>query len=156
MPADAGAPRACAEGSDEDGGAGASVAPCVEDCDRGIALACRVAAERLERHEHDPGRAVALLERACSLGDAAGCAGAARLVGRGVGTRPDRARQIELLSRACLLGDGLACAAPTRVFTLGDERAGIAKDPRRAASLREKACLAGIEEACEALADAGP
>ncbi len=148
---DAGAIRACAFDAKD-------LAPCFEECDRAVALSCRIAAERLERGEgiaHDPSRALHLHERACELREASGCSSAARGYGRGIGVRADRPRQLELLARACMLGDGLSCGMPARAFARGEPAYGVAADPRRATTLRERACLAGIEEACEALADAG-
>lgn len=151
--ADAGAPRVCAFDAKD-------LAPCYEDCDRGVALACRLAAERLERGGdgvlHDPSRAVTLHERACDLRDALGCTTAARLRGRGVGVRVDRARQIELLARACSLGEGPACATAARALAKGEPDKGVVQDPSRAKTLWERACVAGVEEACATLEGAPP
>ncbi len=150
---DAGAPRVCTFDVKD-------LAPCYEDCDRGVALACRLAADRLEHGgdgvPRDPSRAVTLDERACELRDALGCTNAARLRGRGVGVRVDRGRQIELLARACSLGEGSACAVAARAFAKGEPEKGVEKDPARAKTLWERACVAGVEEACATLEGATP
>jgi TPR repeat protein len=150
---DAGAPRACTFDAKD-------LAPCYEDCDRGVALACRLAADRLEHGGdgilHDPSRAVMLNERACELRDALGCTTAARLRGRGVGVRVDRLRQIELLARACNLGEGSACTIAARAFARGEPEKGVVADPGRAKTLWERACVAGVEEACATLDEATP
>jgi hypothetical protein len=141
--------RACVRGAKD-------VAPCSEDCDRGIASACAILASRVERGEgvaKDPTRAASLHERACELGDAASCVVAARMHAGGLGVPPNRARQMELLVAACNLGDAFACVTPAKAFATG---AGVPRDERRAAELAARACAGGIESACEAGPDGGP
>lgn len=140
-PPDAGALRACAHEAED-------VAPCAEDCDRGIAFACAVLAARLERGDRTPRdlpRAVRLHERACELRDAPSCTSAARMHASGAGVPPSRARQLELLAAACQLGDALACGLPARAYAEGR---GVPRDERRAADLYERACAGGVEAAC--------
>jgi TPR repeat protein len=141
--------RACARGASD-------VAPCVEDCNRGIAFSCAVLAWRIERGEgivRDDARAVRLYERACELDEAPSCVTAARMHAAGVGVPPNRARQLELLALACALGDALACELPARAFANGS---GVPRDAPRAAELRERACAGGVERACAELErDAG-
>lgn len=142
--AEAGAPRICTHD-------GKDLAPCVEDCDRGIASACSVVATRIERGDGVPKdltRAVRLHERGCELHDAASCVSAARMHASGAGVPPSRARQVDLLGAACTLGDALACAVPAKAFASG---AGVARDERRAAELWQHACAGGVATACEAL-----
>ena len=138
---DAGAARVCMHDTKD-------LAPCVEDCDRGIAFACTVVAQRLERGEgvaQDLTRAVRLHERACELRDATSCVSAARMHASGRGVPPSRLRQIELLGVACTLGDAHACSIPAKAFATGT---GVARDERRAADLWQRGCAAGDEAAC--------
>jgi TPR repeat protein len=145
---DAGDVRACAADGKE-------VAPCVEDCDRGIASACAIVATRAERGDgvpRDLTRAVTLHERACDLRDALSCIAAAHMHSAGIGVSPNRARQMDLLATACKLGDATACSVPAKAYASG---AGVPRDAKRARELWEHACAAGLEPACEAIADAG-
>jgi hypothetical protein len=142
--ADAGGPRICVHDAKD-------LAPCSEDCDRGIAFACGVVATRVEKGDgvpKDPTRAVRLHERACELRDAASCVAAARMHASGAGVPPSRARQVELLATACLLGDALACAVPAKALANGT---GVARDEHRAADLWQRACAGGVATACEEL-----
>lgn len=129
------------------------LAPCVEDCDRGIVFACTVVAGRVERGDRaplDPTRALRLHERSCELGDASSCVSAARMHAVGSGAPPSRARQIELLGRACMQGDVLACAVPAKAFDAGS---GVPRDARRATELWQRACAGGVASACAALGE---
>ena len=146
---DPGAPRICVHDAKD-------LAPCAEDCDRGIAFACGVVAARVERGEgipRDLTRAVHLHERACELRDAASCVSAARMHASGTGVPPGRGKQVELLAAACTLGDALACAVPAKAFANGT---GVTRDERRAADLLQRACAGGIATACEELESQTP
>jgi len=141
------APRICMHDAKD-------LAPCTEECDRGIAVACTVLALRVERGDGSPRditRAVRLHERACELRDAGSCVSAARMHASGAGVPPSRARQVELLAVACKLGDALACSLPAKAFANGT---GVPHDERRATELWERACAGGVPSACEAI-DAG-
>lgn len=123
-------------------------APCMEECNRGIAAACAELADRFETAREVPRdltRAATLRERACELRDPQSCTAAARMHGTGRGVVPNRARQVELLVAACHLGDGAACATAARAYETG---AGVSADEARAGALRERACLAGDAESC--------
>jgi len=126
------------------------LAPCSEDCDRGIVSGCAVVAGRAEKERNFP-LAVRQYERACELRDAASCVSAARMVGSGAGVPPSRARQLELLAAACLHGDALACNVPAKAYASGN---GVARDERRATELWGRACTSGVPAACDAI-DAG-
>lgn len=142
-----GAPRVCMHDAKD-------LAPCEEDCDRGLALACTVLAARTERGDgttRDLTRAVHLHERACELRDPASCVSAARMHATGAGVPPSRAKQVDLLGAACKLGDALACSVPAKAFANGN---GVTRDERRAAELWERACAGGVAAAC-AEVDAG-
>jgi TPR repeat protein len=146
---DGGVPRACTHDSKD-------LAPCVEDCDRGLAFACMLVALRVERGEGVPKdltRAVRLHERACELRDASSCVSAARMHASGSGVPPTRAKQIELLATACTLGDVHACSVPAKAFASGT---GVARDEPRAADLWQRACAGGVTPACEAIEPAPP
>lgn len=146
--ADAGAMRACMHDAKD-------LAPCTEDCDRGIAFACTLIAGRAERGDGVPKdltRVAHLYERACELRDVASCITAARMHASGSGVPPSRARQVDWLERACALGDGTACVIAAKAF---DGGAGVPHDERRADELWRKACVAGVTSACEA-ADGEP
>ena len=130
------------------------VAPCTEDCDRGIASGCNVIAARSERGDGTPRdltRAVRHYERACDLREPSSCVSAARMHASGAGVPPSRLRQVELLAAACLLGDALACSVPAKAYASGN---GVARDERRATELWGRACTSGVSSACEAI-DAG-
>jgi hypothetical protein len=138
---EAGVPRVCMHDAKD-------LAPCSEDCERGIAFACTVVAMRIERGDgipRDLTRAVRLHERACELRDASSCVSAARMHAVGSGVPPSRAKQVELLGTACTLGDAHACAIPAKAFSNGN---GVTRDEHRAAELWQRACAGGIESAC--------
>jgi uncharacterized protein len=141
---DAGVPRVCMHDAKD-------LAPCSEDCDRGIAFACTVVAGRIERGEGAPKdltRAVVLHERACELRDPASCMSAARMHASGSGVPPNRAKQIALLETACKLGEASSCAIAAKAFAKGSD---VPRDVNRAKDLRQQACLHGMSEACEEL-----
>ncbi len=139
---DAGGPAACVRDPKAD------AAPCVDECDRGVAFAC----VELTTRGGTPTRILELHERACELREPSSCVAAARMYASGVGAPPSRAKQLELLAAACRLGDSFSCALPARAFASGS---GVARDPRRAKELFERACVGGDEAACETLEDAG-
>jgi hypothetical protein len=146
---DAAAPRVCARDAKDLGA-------CVDECDRGIGIACADAAARVERGDGVPKdltRVVSLHERACELREIGSCVTAARMHAAGTGVPPSRAKQLELLSSACKLGDASACVVPAKAYANGS---GVPKDLARATDLYERACSAGVEHACDALGDAGP
>ena len=146
---EAGAPRICVYDAKD-------LAPCSEDCDRGIAFACGVVATRIEHGAGAPKdltRAVRLHERACELREAASCVAAARMYERGAGVPPSRAKQVDLLGTACTLGDALACAVAAKAFANGT---GVGRDERRAADLLQRACAGGVATACEELERPAP
>jgi TPR repeat protein len=139
---EAGAPRLCVHDAKD-------LAPCVEDCDRGVVSACIVVANRTERGDgvgRDLTRAVQLHERACELRDAPSCASAARMYASGRGVPPNRAKQLQLLASACMLGDAHACSLPAKAFASGADD--VPRDERRAAQLRHAACVAGDSASC--------
>ena len=147
LPEGGGAPRVCVHDTKD-------LAPCAEDCDRGIAFACTVLAARTERGDgvaRDLTRAVHLHERACELEAPTSCMSAARMHAIGAGVPPSRAKQVELLGAACKLGDALACAVPAKAYAHGN---GVARDEHRAADLWERACAGGVASACDEV-DAG-
>ena len=141
------APRICVHDAKD-------IAPCAEDCDRGIASGCNVIASRSERGDGAPRdltRAVRHYERACELRDPTSCVSAARMNASGAGVPPSRVRQVELLAAACVLGDALACSVPARAYASGN---GVARDERHATELWGRACTSGVSSACDAI-DAG-
>ncbi len=134
---------------------GKDVAPCAEDCDRGLASGCALLAARVEHGDRVPmdlTRAVVLYERARELRDAPSCVSASRMHASGAGVPPSRTRQLDLLSKACVGGDATSCVQAAKAFARG---VGVPRDERRAAELWQRACTGGIESACDALGDAG-
>jgi TonB family protein len=85
-------------------------------CNAAAAQGCLQLAGRVK----DDARAVALRERACTLGDAYGCAAAAQAyyVGRGVAV--DLAAAVRLYAEGCERGRGVACAVLGGVYARGD------------------------------------
>lgn len=144
---DAGAMNVCTHDAKD-------LAPCADDCDRGLAFGCTVVAQRVERGDgvpRDLTRVVRLHERACELRDIASCVSAARMHASGAGVPPSRGKQLELLGSACALGDGAACATAARAFADG---AGARRDEARARDLWERACAGGVASACEEIEQA--
>lgn len=108
-------------------------------CRADIGGACRQAGQILRtdffaRDHH--ARALALLLRACDLGDAQGCADAAD-------EHPDPATRVDLGERACERGARAACAKA------GDAR--LASDRERARHLYDLGCWANQHDACAGL-----
>ena len=146
---------------------GKDAAPCVEECNRGIAASCELLADRVTTGTgvpRDPTRALSLHERACELRDPAACVTAARMQGAGRGVAPNRQRQLELQVAACNLGDTTSCATAARAYAIGTGIPGrpgihgvpggpgvpgIPKDEARARALWQRACLGGDEPSCE-------
>jgi TPR repeat protein len=146
---EAGAPRVCMHDAKD-------LAPCTEDCDRGVVFACTIVATRTERGDgvaKDLTRAVQLYERACELRDGPSCVSAARMYASGRGVPPSRPKQIQLLSSACTLGDSHACSIPANAFATGG---GVPRDERRATELWQRGCAGGDEAACERVEGAAP
>ncbi len=139
---DAGALRACVHDAKD-------LSPCHEDCDRGIASACALIAERAP----NPTAGVLAHERACELQVAQSCVSAARMHASGTGVPPNRVKQITLLDKACRFGDAFACSVPAKAYATGN---GVPQDERRAHELWQKACAGGVEQACEAIGETSP
>lgn len=86
-----------------------------------------------ERVSVDEPRATALYRKSCEGGYAHGCYEWGTSHYSGVGIPKNEARGIEFYRRACAFARG----------------AGVAKDPKRAQTFREKACLLEEEGSCE-------
>ncbi|MFZ6184131.1 tetratricopeptide repeat protein [Nannocystis pusilla] len=93
-----------------------------------------------------PDEAVRLLDRACSLGHAAGCSNLAGVLRGGVGGGPrDPARAVGLYDRACRLGFAEACAT---VGSMLAEGTAVPADPPRALGMFELGCAKQDAFAC--------
>jgi TPR repeat protein len=107
-------------------------------CERGSAIDCTLSA----------GGSQERLERACHLGDAAGCerAGLA-LLSPNVGTAraDDVSSAIAMLERACDARDALACSRAGAVLDAGKT---IPRDAARATRLLTRACREGDATSC--------
>lgn len=92
------------------------------------------------------GEAVAMLDRACSMGHAVGCSNLAGVYRGGTGGGPrDPQRAVGLYDRSCRLGFAEAC---TTVGTMLVEGAGVPADPQRAATAFGRACELGHATGC--------
>jgi TPR repeat protein len=130
-------------------------------CDRGIALACHLAAVSYAYGASyepigtivvgDPDRATRLFLRACDGGIARACGDAGRLLMpmHVDGFPPgDAVRAAALLGKACDLGDGSACADLASARDAGED---VPKDHAEAMRLYERACLLGMTLVCNDL-----
>ena len=92
------------------------------------------------------GEAVALLDRACSIGHAVACSNLAGIFRGGAGGGPhDPPRAVGLYERSCRLGFAEACTA---VGTMLAEGTVVPADPARALGLFEQACTRRDAYAC--------
>jgi uncharacterized protein len=119
-------------------------------CDSGHAPSCTTRAWRLSSQTSAAAADVtALFERACTLGDGAGCYHLARRVMGAEGAPKDAERAVKLLDQACRVSFGDACSELGEFFASGK---GVAKDPSQAASLFQRGCDASSGAGCNALA----
>jgi TPR repeat protein len=116
----------------------------------------------------DVARAAALFQRACDHGGASACPGLGDLYASGKGVPKDAGRAAAAYKRACDhgfvydlsgsalqmacdSGSGAACRQLSHLLSRGAKEKGVAKDEAGAARLMERACDAGIAEACSDL-----
>lgn len=122
------------------------------------------------RAERDVVRAAGLYEKACKLGWALGCRGAADMHASGRRARPqsldpgplpalpkpdlprDTARAIALYERACELHDADSCFIAARILAAGE---GVESDPGKAFALFARLCDDGSALACARAAGLG-
>jgi TPR repeat protein len=112
-------------------------------CQKGDALSCVWAAEFQLGNSYC--RAQGLFGRACDMGDYVSCVQAADMISNGSPdgqAAPDPTRAAALYEKACTGGDGGGCAAFADVLELG---AGVPKDQRKAAEMRERAKQFGYQ-----------
>ncbi|MBL8787460.1 MAG: sel1 repeat family protein [Deltaproteobacteria bacterium] len=125
-------------------------AACVETCGRGIAQGCfalgRVA---LRGDDKRPKEALVHFDRACELGEAAGCVEAALLVERGVDGPPDPTRGLRYNRIACDRGHPTGCANLGLAYQAGEV---VPKDELRASQLYQRGCAGGDAAGCANLA----
>jgi TPR repeat protein len=130
-------------------------------CDRGIALACHIAAVQYTYGAsfepigvivpQDRERAQVLFKRACDHGVARACTyeGTLLLPVHLEGFPPgDAPRAVALFQRACDLGDGEGCFELARAHAFGE---GTPVDRAKAAQLFVRACSLGMTLVCEDL-----
>jgi TPR repeat protein len=98
--------------------------------------------------ERSPGTAMALLDKACALGDARACIGAA-ILNHHFGGEAEFPRVIGLLERACELEIGIVCRLVAQAY---EEGAGVQQDLSRADELYQRACDLSDGEGCQRLA----
>lgn len=97
--------------------------------------------------ERSLGAVTALLGKACELGDATACVGAA-VVSNHLGGKAELPRVIGLLERACELEIGVVCQLVAEAYQQG---VGVKQDLARANLLLETACGLGSGRGCTAL-----
>lgn len=100
----------------------------------------------------DPARALALMDRACALGDTSRCRDAQKMR-----ERPKRRlRELDDLEARCRKDLPAICAHVGEAWRDGDD---VAANPKRAAAALQAGCDGGDQSACAALAElrlAGP
>lgn len=109
-------------------------------CQHGIGRACVQAAQLATT----PEVGAPLVERACALGDHAGCEQLAQY-GLAALSGGEHALAARVLAPACEGDIGPACANLAVLLHRGQ---GVPRDPARAEALRVKACGLGVEQAC--------
>lgn len=119
-------------------------------CRAGSQLACHWVGVG-EELDGDDAEAASHFEQACNSGVAHACAGLARLLESGRGTKRDLGRALELNRRACDAGSATGCHQLGRAFLRG---AGVPADPQRSTELYAQACRGGEVAACVDHADA--
>ncbi len=92
----------------------------------------------------------ALVERACSLGDPAGCIHLAFMYEEGEGVPQDVARGAALHDKACAMGEPIACVNAAWLYDLDGPIE--PKNPARAVAVYAKACDEGAAVGCNNLA----
>ncbi len=118
-------------------------------CESGAAAACRglgLLYRDGQGIDTDVVRARALLEQACSQGDALSCVDASELT---LAVSSDTIQAADLLVQACNRGAGSACL---RVLRAEQTAASVASERER--RLLEQACTGGDAEGCSLLGDA--
>lgn len=128
----------------------ADLSACTSACEGGQAEMCRAlgASYAFGRApaEKDEVRATRLYERACELGDAAGCLFAGQMYEYAHGVIKDDARATGLYQKACDVGWAPGCYNLAIMIEAGR---GVPADRVRALALYRGACQAGAKQACE-------
>jgi uncharacterized protein len=95
--------------------------------------------------ETDVAGAKPLAERACDTGSSVGCTAQGALLVKDAGDAADKGAAVEAFERACTLQGSQASAwSCARVAYLHEIGFGVARDPKKAATLYERACEAGL------------
>jgi uncharacterized protein len=114
-------------------------------CKAGSGEACAYEGlDRMESADH-AGGAVAVLERACDLSSAGGCANLAFLYATGKLVKKDDRRSATLYAKSCDLGDSQGCY---NAGLMADEGRGVPRDAARAAVRYGEGCDMGSATAC--------
>lgn len=114
-------------------------------CALGEPRACALLAFRLERGEGgyplDRAKAAGLYRHACDLDEDVGCVGYGRALLAGWAGKPDPERAVLVWTSACARGKKLGCAV------LGKLLVKVGR-PHEAGLLYRRACVLGLQEAC--------
>jgi TPR repeat protein len=115
-----------------------------QTCDQGLGLGCEYAAWAVSQDSARAGEAMALLQKACDLGQDSGCSE----LGRQQAVAEDFTAAIASYGKACDQNHAPACRAMAVLFSDGK---GAAGDGARAVPLLQKACDLNDGPACHAL-----
>ncbi|HWZ86283.1 MAG TPA: PDZ domain-containing protein, partial [Thermoanaerobaculia bacterium] len=114
-------------------------------CKAGSGEACAYEGlDRMGSADHGAA-AVPVLERACELSSAGGCANLAFLYAMGKFVKKDDRRSASLYAKSCDLGDAQGCY---NAGLMADDGRGVARDPARAAVRYAEACEMGSATGC--------
>ena len=119
-----------------------------EACARGDGKSCYRSGQ-LMFVEGDSATATSLMERACRLNEAEGCATLAVVLLEGEAATAARERALELATYACQSSSGDGCMLAGKLYEGG---IGAQTDPEVAKSFFHRACAYRSAEGCEALA----
>ena len=125
---------------------------CARECDAGGAEQCRLLAVTYEFGRSDAGKSetlgTAFFDRACALGNAAGCVSSGQMHEYAHGVPKDVVAAAGAYEKACTSGSQVGCANWAIMLENGR---GVEKDVAKARTLYEGACKAGAGLACDRL-----
>ena len=130
-----------------------STAQSATACRAGDATACRVAGDAVTgkgNPAQDLPLAREMYERACNLGDKAGCTLSGQLwLSNGRGLSPDYAKGLALLEKGCTMKEGYACHLLGSAHLAGST--GLRADRERGIVYMKRACESPREGSCDVL-----
>lgn len=127
-------------------------------CDHGMAVACLSGAKAFTRGGNgvtkNPAKAVSFYQRGCDAADAPACAGLGDAYLEGEGVTKSLDKGLAAWERGCLVmteddrEQQNVCNDLSIMYSYGDDKTGVKKDPARAAAVRKEACARGLSSFC--------